>query len=264
MILSRNNLYSRAESLRNLIKLKEAAIKKAPKGSLKISTSHGKVQYYVYNRQKKKKKKYLSLGKSDTIRSLAQKDYDTQVLAAARDELKTLNLLIKKYSKGVAEDIYMEMHPERKKLVIPVLLPDDEYVKQWLDDPYEKPGFSDSDPVIHDENYLRVRSKSEALISNKYYMRQIPSKYEKPLFLEGWGWVNPDFTLLNVRTRKEYIHEHLGMMDDPVYAAKNIAKINAYMRNGYFPGKNLILTFETKDNSFDPGIMDAIIEQYLL
>ena len=83
------------------------------------------------------------------------------------------------------------------------------------------------------------------------------------MYLKGYGWVNPDFRVLNIRLRKEFIHEHLGKMDDPEYAVKNIAKLNAYMRNGYFPGKNLIITFETQSAPFDARIMDDIIEQYL-
>jgi hypothetical protein len=60
------------------------------------------------------------------------------------------------------------------------------------------------------------------------------------------GIVYPDFTLLKVCTREEIYWEHLGMMDDPNYVHKALNKINTYIRNGYIPGKNLLLTFESK------------------
>ncbi|MFQ6929598.1 MAG: hypothetical protein ACLRR3_00115 [Eubacterium sp.] len=38
-----------------------------------------------------------------------------------------------------------------------------------------------------------------------------------PLRLKGYGTVKPDFTVLNKRTRHEYVWEHFGMMDDSIY-----------------------------------------------
>jgi len=71
----------------------------------------------------------------------------------------------------------------------------------------------------------RVRSKSEALISNSLERWEVPQLYEMPLILKGYGKVRPDFMVLNVRTRQEYIWEHLGMLDDPVYLEKAMKKI---------------------------------------
>ena len=36
------------------------------------------------------------------------------------------------------------------------------------------------------------------------------------------------------------------MMDDPDYVHKALNKINTYIRNGYIPGKNLLLTYESR------------------
>lgn len=56
----------------------------------------------------------------------------------------------------------------------------------------------------------------------------IPYRYEYPIQLNGVGWIYPDFTVLNVRLRKEYYWEHLGMMDDYSYAEKALQKISSY------------------------------------
>ena len=66
----------------------------------------------------------------------------------------------------------------------------------------------------------------------------IPYKYEAPIQLKGYGTVYPDFTLLNVRTREIYYWEHLGMMDNQEYIQKTFVKINTFVINGIFPGKN--------------------------
>lgn len=179
-------------------------------------------------------------------------------------ELSTLNKLIGRYELGTVEDIYGKLQPARRALVTPILLPDEEFAKNWLAQSYEGLGFEEGAPEYYAESGLRVRSKSEIGIANKYDEFEIPMLFERPIKLKGWKTVYPDFTLLNVRLRKEFIHEHLGKMDDQEYLMENIAKINAYMKNGYFPGKNLILTFETKSQPFDLRIMDLIINQYLL
>lgn len=47
---------------------------------------------------------------------------------------------------------------------------------------------------------------------------------------------------------KEMYWEHLGMMDDSNYVENALQKIALYEQNGIFPGKNLILTYETGKN----------------
>ena len=54
------------------------------------------------------------------------------------------------------------------------------------------------------------------------------------------------------------------MMDDEEYANKNILKISFYEENGYFPGANLITTFETSKIPINPANIKNMIRQYLL
>ncbi len=41
-------------------------------------------------------------------------------------------------------------------------------------------------------------------------------------------------------------HEDVGRMEDPGYVRRNMKKIDEYMKNGIFDGKNLILTMESE------------------
>lgn len=263
MRLSLNNFNRRANYLDSLISSKETALLSAPEGTLRVAVSNGKTQYF--NRVDNNPTGiYIPKNNKELAINLAQKDYDAKVLEAAQRELNTLTKLIGRYNKGVAEDVYEKLSPARRELVTPIMMTDKEFVKKWLEEPYDRPGFEEGAPEYYSDRGIRVRSKSEVGIYNKYDDFGIPAKYEVPLYLKGFRWVNPDFRVLNVRLRKEFIHEHLGKMDDPAYLFDNIAKINAYMKNGYFPGKNLILTFETKSQPFDQRMMDEIIKQYLL
>ncbi|MBQ6089066.1 MAG: hypothetical protein IJK95_05870 [Firmicutes bacterium] len=261
MKLSENNLIRRAEYLEEIIAQKKEATVNAPEGRLRVSSSHGKTQYML--REQKSKEKYITIKDIELAKKIAQRQYDEKVLRAAEAELDSLNKLLLRYKKGSAEDIFDNLSNGRKKIVKPIFITDEEYVRQWLEHPYTGLGFDEGDPEIYNDNGLRVRSKSEAMISNRFNRREVPFRYEEPLYLKGFGTVYPDFRVLNVRYRKEYIHEHLGKMDDPAYVEDNIKKIKAYIKNGYTIGKNLLLTFETHACPLNINEIDDLIDKFL-
>lgn len=86
-----------------------------------------------------------------------------------------------------------------------------------------------------------------------------PYRYECPLQLK----VYPDFTVLNVKERKEIYWEHLGMMDDLDYVENALRKITLYEKNGIFTGDSLILTYETKKNPINQKVVRGMIQRYL-
>ncbi len=262
MKLSENNLIRRAEYLEDLIAQKKEAAANAPEGKLRVSSSHGKTQFLL--RRSKSKEKYIAIKDIELAEKIAQRQYDEKVLRAAEAELDSLNKLLLRYKKGSAEDIFEKLPEGRRQIVKPAFITDEEFIRQWLEKPYTGLGFEEGDPEIYNENGLRVRSKSEAIISNRYNKRGVPFKYEEPLYLKGFGTVYPDFRVLNVRYRKEFIHEHLGKMDDPAYAEDNIKKIKAYIKNGYTIGKNLLLTFETHACPLNINEIDDLIDGFLI
>lgn len=73
---------------------------------------------------------------------------------------------------------------------------------------------------------------------------------------------HPDFYCLNLRTRQEYVWEYFGMMDDPDYAGQAVQKLELYAANGYFPGKNLIITMESKSEPLSSFEIKRIINAY--
>ena len=105
--------------------------------------------------------------------------------------------------------------------------------------------------ITAEQIYNNLRPERQALVTpiieNDVNGVGAEYHYEKALYLEGWGTVYPDFTILNVRTGKVYFWEHLGKTDDPEYVQKNIRKIEAYAKNGFYPGEKLILSSETVD-----------------
>lgn len=75
---------------------------------------------------------------------------------------------------------------------------------------------------------------------------------------------HPDFTCLNVRTRREFIWEHFGRMDDPEYIAETLGKFETYTANRIFPGESLIFTMETQERPLNPATVEALASKFLL
>ena len=74
----------------------------------------------------------------------------------------------------------------------------------------------------------------------------VPYRYEAPLKLKNGKIRYPDFTILDIKNRKIYYHEHFGLMDDIEYVETNLIKLEEYKRSGIYPGKNLIITYEAE------------------
>ena len=139
---------------------------------------------------------------------------------------------------------------------------EEQYIQKWQDYSYQGKDFDTNMPEYYSAKMERVRSKSELIIADLLNKEEIPYRYECPIYLKGMGKIYPDFTVLNVKQRKEYYWEHFGMMDDPVYVKKTLQKITAYELNGIFPGEELIITYETRKNPLNRKVVNSIIRHY--
>ena len=256
-------LETRKKKLQQIKKNKEKTLKKVPEGYLRICKSGNKTQFYHRTNPKDFNGKYIRSEEVEFAKKLAQKDYDSHVLKAAEKEIYAIDKYLSYVPNNVAEEIYETLHPERQKLVIPITLTDEKYVENWLSEEYERKSFYEDLPELYTANRERVRSKSEIIIADTLLREGIPYKYEKPLYLNTYGKIHPDFTVLNVRTREDFYWEHLGMMDDPQYVESALKKIEAYERSGFFLGEKLILTFESKRNPISQKVVNLLIENYL-
>ena len=257
-------LLRRKEELESIRTEKRKALAAAPPGCLRISTGGGRTQYYHRKEKSERTGTYIPRHDLKTAMALAQKEYDRKVLELAEREEKAISRFLVQLPEQTAEEVYPALSGERQKLVLPIWEPDEQYAARWRREEYV--------PNPHDKVWTdfvtdrgeRVRSKSELIIANQLERRGIPYRYECPVYLEGPGTVYPDFTVLNVRFRRELLWEHLGMMDDPEYVEKAVRKQSAYLRNGYIPGRNLILTAETRATPLSVADLNLLIESLLL
>lgn len=259
----RNLLVKKVKRLDTLILKAEASLKKAPTGRLILSCSKGTVQYYHKTDSTQKKGKYISKKNKKLIHALAQKDYDYEFLRTITEQKNKILKIMRLLPDIEPEELIRNVSESRRIFIYPHELSDEEYIKQWQNVVYKGKTFMEDTAVFITENGEKVRSKSEKIIADKLYLLGIPYRYECPLKVRGYGVVYPDFTLLNIESREEIYMEHFGMMDKPEYCQKAILKLETYARNGIYPGKGLIVTFETSAKALDMQIFEKMLNTYL-
>jgi len=100
--------------------------------------------------------------------------------------------------------------------------------------------------IYHTLSDYMVRSKSEVIIANMLFERDIPFKYESPLFAPDGTFYLPDFTI--TWRGEEWYWEHLGLMDEEKYRHHWETKKAWYDK--HFPGR-LVTTIESPNISKD-------------
>lgn len=246
-----------AKSNKNLSKFKTV-----PKRLVKASKSNGCFQYYWVDKAAKKKI-YITKEYKEELRKTIQRDYEFEVNKKLNILKRRLSDFLRIYDIDEIERVYSNLSEARKQLITPIVETKEEFAKKWESISYEPMPINDNSEFVS-TNGIRVRSKSELIIANMLERNGVSYRYEFPITLKGLGPVRPDFFCLNKRTLKEYVWEHFGMMDNIAYANKNINKIQIYEQNGFLPGKNMIMTFESSTNPLNSSTIKSMIEEYLL
>lgn len=252
------------------IAVKQKALKTAPEGRLKVVTSHGQLQYYHVFEERKVTPNYLSKKNLKLAARLAQKAYDQKVIRVAERELKAWDMLANFFPEHTVEEVYETLSPARKALVTPIIETDEEYRARWEAVEYTPKPFQEGAKVFITDRGEQVRSKSEQLIANLLYRLNIPYRYEYPIEVKVNGWTRtwyPDFTILDVKNRREVYLEHLGMLDDTReehnYSVKAFWKMKVYEENGMYEGKNMLYSFETGAAPLDITYVEMKVRRML-
>lgn len=209
------------------------------------------------------KRFYIQKADLQLAKELAQVGYYRKLLKLISRRQRQLSALIKEYRDGEIEYLYDHLHPARQKLITPIDPTWQQQVAAWQELSYQGKEFREGNIEIVTERGERVRSKSEKILADTFFYAGIHYHYEEPLYLKGFGLVYPDFTFMSEKLHKKIIWEHLGRMDDSDYSAAAAKKLNLYMKNGYYPGDKLILTFETSNSGLQMDIVKNLIRKYL-
>ena len=265
-------LENRLTMLNALLIDKRKALKNAPSGNLRIAKSNGLVQYYRRMNPKDTIGSYIHAKDKEIAICLAQKEYDKKVSRVVQAEIDLLNRTLEAYNKMndrnlLAESVFEKFRPLWQILIHPIRIPDSLYVQEWQSVTYKPKVFSADMPEYLTARGERVRSKSEIIIADTLLRLNIPYRYEYPINLKNTNGekikLYPDFSCLNLRTRREFYWEHFGMMDNSEYSGNAVQKLHLYAQNGIIPGRNLIITMETSTIPINTKQIELLAKFYL-
>jgi hypothetical protein len=134
-----------------------------------------------------------------------------------------------------------------------------------------QPRFLEDGLIHRTERGDLVRSKSELVIADKLFARNIDYAYERPLVLPGGRVRYPDFTITDHARGVTFYWEHLGLLDDPGYRARWEKKRAEYLTSEIRPwqdgGGNAGTLIETRDDpggALDGRMIAKVIEETLV
>ena len=253
----------RAKELKKMRKIVIARLNKAPEGKLRIKRVNGHPYFYIRLESEDLNGKYLSREQAKLIQKLAQKGYDERALTAIDAELNVIKNCGRHWSElpdVEVEKVYESIAAELQELVTPLTETDQHFAKRWQEAEFEPLKYREEDKKHATERGEMVRSKSEEIIANLLFQKGVPYKYECPLKVCG-RTVYPDFTVLDVKKRREVYWDHLGLADDRDYSIRAIWKLQAYSFAGLITQNRVIITAETQNDPLDYiGIRQIINE----
>lgn len=258
-------LRERKRLLEKLIRDIEAISCENPKGYLRTSRRNNGFQYYW---REDSSEKWVYLPKKELVRAreIAEDEYRTKVLQASKKELIEIRRLLGDSAPlilGIG-NLYEAVKPGRRALFQSWIASEESVKEDFLSFEYDPLETYVENKQYETANGEVVRSKAEWMIAATLDRFRVPYQYEAPLILRDNEFLRPDFRCINLRTRRIYYWEHLGMMGDSEYAASAIAKMEKYEAAGYFVGKNLIVTEECSDCPLTPDKIETRIRQWLL
>lgn len=245
---------------KELIKQFTTALSCLPEGRLTCKKIHGKVYYYSVD-SKTGKQCYIRTKNEKLIYQLKNRRIMESAIVIMQKNVKAQEKMLKQYQN-------FDLASVEKKLA-PV------YSNASIANSYQiNAGFRSSQNKFYLQGLtertsfgLYVRSKSEALIAELLYAKNIPFQYEAPLPLsvkDGKTIIYyPDFTIITPSGNAIY-WEHAGRLDLPSYREKFFVKLTDYYYHGLIVPNNLIITMNGPEGSIDLEAINRIIESQLL
>ncbi len=257
-------IQDRESVLKKAMKTAEREMNHFPEGRLRVSQNKNYARYFCVSESGDTTGTYIKKNDFLTAKQLAQKDYNSRFREDVQLELETLRTIGQYLERENADETYRKLSECRQNLVKPYIMSDDEYVAQWLSRPYKKNTFFEENKIYMTKNGECVRSKSEALLADMFLDLGIPYRYEEEIQLRRGKKRYPDFTLLKKKTREVIYLEHFGLLDDEDYRNSALTKMEEYRKNGIYPGKNLLFTYETKECPLDISGIRKMMKDLLL
>lgn len=230
-------------------------IKGLPLGKIYYKYEHGKARPYT---RRDGKEKYLAQTEAALIEGLTNRGELERAIEYIEENLHALGNVLDELNDP---QLLIPSHMELSKFGNKTRLLSNSQVADEIDawrrvvagDPKHATGVN-----ITSDGTL-VKSRAEVIGYEFLKMRGVEFKYEQPIMINGVFWY-PDFSIIRNFDRKLLLWDHLGMMDKEEYRNLAERKLYGYSTEGFFPYKNLILTYDFGDDNIDLVALEEIMK----
>lgn len=250
---------------RALLTKLEAAINTGPEGSLYYRTyPSGLVEPYIsVNVGKKRIQKHLNAKDVKQIEQLKKRTFASKMLPKVRKALKELEK-----AKGFTEiNLFQEallLGPQFAECADHFLgTTEGRIPNPAFDCLIERQNPIPFGPGAIDTEFGKFRSKSEAF--DRRIMHKIGArvKYEPALPIGGRIFY-VDFAVDLYWKSQIGVVEHHGLLDDPKYRNYKMDDLNYMIRNGYYPGQNLLILSDSPETGYDEKQTENLLRAFCL
>ena len=249
------------EHQRKLYAESRRLLQRAPDGALRKRKRKEGAAFYLYYKENGRVQEKNITENKELIERLLKKRIQKKIRDTAKKNCRYLEMLSCRYASNDLPAV-LETLP-RCYRDASVMLSE---AKAIFQKNMQRQGCFDPAVHIHETaSGLWVRSKSEVIIANSLTSYNIPFYYEKefPHRTEDGRRIWPDFTF-ELPSGEEKLWEHLGLMNNPEYCIHNAYKLNQYQLNGFYIGRNLIITQDDCKGNCSSGFIDETIRLHLL
>ena len=230
-----------------------------PAGTL-ISSVRNKQPVYFNALGTKETYRRISINSDEeTKRGLARKKYLQLRLMRIEEDIAALRNANQRISGMTNDSVIQQMPRAYRQLPTEYFFPQ---MSGWAEEPYI---MSDYKPEMRRHSTsrgLKVRSKSELIIAEKYYEYNIPFRYEQVIVF-GNTSLAPDFTI-RMEDGRMFYWEHCGMTNDENYIRHHRWKMNIYEKMDIVPWKNLIVTYDDEYGNVSIPLIESEIKYKLM
>lgn len=267
-MLTRWDLEQLLTDLEKQCQLVNNQLARCPEGTLQHTYRDRKQVFFQAINESGRRKRVSISRRHDLIDSLARKKYLETESSFLLSNMNALETMLAHYV-DITPDIILQSLPQRYRD-----LPEDRFFaayhdpvemekkfREWAEEPFEQSTYRPWEKTHTTIRGLKVRSKSEVIISERLDIHSLPARYEQMLYFQQYSF-SPDFTILTRHGLKYW--EHCGKVNDPEYMRHHKWKMTMYDRMGIVPWKNLIVTYDTVEGGIDSRIIESEIINKLL
>lgn len=230
-------------------------LKGLPKGTLSSYVYDGKQYYKSYHQEKQR---YLGRGDKSEVIKLKKRRLLTEIALQCENNLE----LMRNLRAG-----YKVCDPFQIQLNLPVSYQDDDreliYDLGLADHIRSGEDYRDSEKLYHTLSGITVRSRIEALIADLYTQKGITFIYEPTIVLDNGVTLHPDFGVYSASEQRYKYHEHVGLLSDSNYKKSYLWKLDQYTSAGFFPGYDIMFTYEKPGMQIDFRQISIMIDIFM-